>query len=64
MRPAGSIPRASSWRWPNIDRFVTLAQNMKVATLDLLATAAVRDASDGADFMREIERRPEIRAQS
>jgi exopolyphosphatase/guanosine-5'-triphosphate,3'-diphosphate pyrophosphatase len=46
----------------NIDRFVTLAQNMKVATLDLLATAAVRDASDGADFMREIERRPEIRA--
>jgi exopolyphosphatase/guanosine-5'-triphosphate,3'-diphosphate pyrophosphatase len=46
----------------NIDRFVTLAQNMKVTSLDLLATAAVRDAADGADFMGEIERRPEIKA--
>jgi exopolyphosphatase/guanosine-5'-triphosphate,3'-diphosphate pyrophosphatase len=46
----------------NIDRFVTLAQNMKVVSLDLLATAAVRDAADGPQFMREIERRPEIRA--
>jgi exopolyphosphatase / guanosine-5'-triphosphate,3'-diphosphate pyrophosphatase len=45
----------------NIDRFVTLARNMKVVSLDLLATAAVRDAADGADFMREIERRPDIR---
>ena len=45
----------------NIDRFVTLARNMKVRSLDLLATAAVRDAADGADFMREIERRPEIK---
>src|SRR5690242_11952865 len=46
----------------NIDRFVTLAKNMKVRSLDLLATAAVRDAADGPDFMREIERRPEIKA--
>jgi exopolyphosphatase / guanosine-5'-triphosphate,3'-diphosphate pyrophosphatase len=46
----------------NIDRFVTLAHNMKVKSLDLLATAAVRDAADGADFMREIERRPGIKA--
>lgn len=46
----------------NIDRFVTLARNMKVTSLDLLATAAVRDAADGPDFMREIERRQEIRA--
>ena len=36
----------------NIDRFTTLAHNMKVTSLDLLATAAVRDAADGADFMR------------
>src|SRR5215468_10173820 len=33
----------------NIDRFTTLAHNMKVTSLDLLATAAVRDASDGPD---------------
>ena len=46
----------------NIDRFTTLAHNMKVTSLDLLATAAVRDAADGADFMRELERRPGIKA--
>src|SRR5271167_983876 len=41
----------------NIDRFTTLAHNMKVKSLDLLATAAVRDAVDGPDFMRELARR-------
>ncbi|HTE80604.1 MAG TPA: Ppx/GppA family phosphatase, partial [Reyranella sp.] len=41
----------------NIDRFTTLAHNMKVTSLDLLATAAVRDASDGRDFMRELASR-------
>ena len=46
----------------NIDRFATLAHNMKVKSLDLLATAAVRDAADGADFMCEIARRPGIEA--
>jgi exopolyphosphatase / guanosine-5'-triphosphate,3'-diphosphate pyrophosphatase len=46
----------------NIDRFSTLARNMKVKSLDLLATAAVRDASDGPQFMRELERRPGIKA--
>ena len=45
----------------NIDRFTTLAHNMKVTSLDLLATAAVRDAADGEDFMRELARRPGIR---
>jgi exopolyphosphatase/guanosine-5'-triphosphate,3'-diphosphate pyrophosphatase len=44
----------------NIDRFVTLAHNMKVRSLDLLATAAVRDAADGADFMRQLASRPGI----
>ena len=44
----------------NIDRFMILAHNMKVTTLDLVATAAVRDAVDGADFMREIASRPGI----
>jgi len=46
----------------NIDRFVTLAHNMKVTSLDLLATAAVRDASDGPEFMRQMESRPGIKA--
>jgi exopolyphosphatase/guanosine-5'-triphosphate,3'-diphosphate pyrophosphatase len=46
----------------NIDRFTTLAHNMKVTSLDLLATAAVRDAADGPAFMQEIERRPGIKA--
>ena len=46
----------------NIDRFSTLAQNMKVTSLDLLATAAVRDAADGPEFMNELARRPGIKA--
>ena len=45
----------------NIDRFTTLAHNMKVTSLDLLATAAVRDAADGAAFMRELASRPGIK---
>jgi exopolyphosphatase/guanosine-5'-triphosphate,3'-diphosphate pyrophosphatase len=39
----------------NIERFAVLARNMEVARLDLLATAAVRDAADGADFVRRVE---------
>jgi exopolyphosphatase/guanosine-5'-triphosphate,3'-diphosphate pyrophosphatase len=46
----------------NIDRFTTLAHNMKVTSLDLLATAAVRDASDGPQFMQALESRPGIKA--
>lgn len=41
----------------NLQRFVTLARNMKVARLDLLATAAVRDANDGQAFIAEVQRR-------
>lgn len=41
----------------NLERFVTLALNMQVARLDLLATAAVRDASDGEAFVHAVERR-------
>src|SRR5688572_5978441 len=40
----------------NIERFANLARNMKVARLDLLATAAVRDAADGAQFIDRIGR--------
>lgn len=46
----------------NIDRFHTLAHNMKVTSLDLLATAAVRDASDGPEFMNALASRPGIAA--
>jgi exopolyphosphatase/guanosine-5'-triphosphate,3'-diphosphate pyrophosphatase len=46
----------------NIDRFHTLAHNMKVTSLDLLATAAVRDASDGPEFMKALASRPGIEA--
>ena len=54
-------PQGVEMALANIDRFTTLAHNMKVTSLDLLATAAVRDAADGADFMRELGRRPGIK---
>jgi exopolyphosphatase/guanosine-5'-triphosphate,3'-diphosphate pyrophosphatase len=38
-----------------------LAHNMKVTSLDLLATAAVRDASDGPQFMHQLASRPASR---
>src|SRR6185369_8269017 len=41
----------------NLERFVTLARNMNVARLDMLATAAVRDAEDGEQFVAEVKRR-------
>ena len=41
----------------NIARFVVLARHMGVGRLDILATAAVRDASDGSKFVAELERR-------
>lgn len=41
----------------NLERFVTLARNMKVARFDMLATAAVRDAEDGEAFVAEVKRR-------
>jgi exopolyphosphatase / guanosine-5'-triphosphate,3'-diphosphate pyrophosphatase len=47
----------------NIERFVALARALGVARLDILATAAVRDASDGAAFVAEIERKNQIKIQ-
>lgn len=40
-----------------VARFVALAKAMHVARLDVLATAAVRDAEDGKAFVAELERR-------
>lgn len=36
-------------------RFILMARRMEVESLDILATAAVRDAVDGAEFVRSIE---------
>lgn len=40
----------------NLRRFQALAEAMGAETLDAVATAAVRDAVNGADFIREVER--------
>src|SRR5689334_11073620 len=37
-------------------RFVALAQSVGVRRLDVIATAAVRDAEDGADFAAQVEK--------
>jgi exopolyphosphatase/guanosine-5'-triphosphate,3'-diphosphate pyrophosphatase len=55
-------PQGVEMALANIDRFTTLAHNMRVTSLDLLATAAVRDASDGPEFMRALASRPGIEA--
>ncbi|MEX2201428.1 MAG: exopolyphosphatase [Dongiaceae bacterium] len=39
----------------NLNRFVRLARAMAVGELHLLATAAVRDASNGPEFCRQVE---------
>ncbi|HVI52089.1 MAG TPA: Ppx/GppA family phosphatase [Candidatus Sulfotelmatobacter sp.] len=39
----------------SLGRFVRLARAMPVSVLDILATAAVRDATDGENFVREVE---------
>lgn len=45
----------------NLQRFVALSRAIGVGRLDVLATAAVRDAEDGKEFVGEIERRFGIR---
>lgn len=39
----------------NLGRFCTILEGMQVERVDVVATAAVRDAADGADFVREVE---------
>jgi exopolyphosphatase/guanosine-5'-triphosphate,3'-diphosphate pyrophosphatase len=41
----------------NLDRFARIAQAMEVVRLDLLATAAVRDAENGPQFVADVEYR-------
>ncbi len=40
-----------------IARFLVMANRLEVASLDIIATAAVRDAENGADFVRGIEQK-------
>lgn len=40
-----------------VERFVHLARAMGVAALDVLATAAARDATDGPEFIARLEKR-------
>ena len=41
---------------PNLVRFTSLARAMGVGRIDLIATAAVREASDGEEFRATVER--------
>jgi exopolyphosphatase/guanosine-5'-triphosphate,3'-diphosphate pyrophosphatase len=45
----------------NLERFVALARTAKADNLHVLATAAVRDADDGADFVNAVERACNVR---
>jgi exopolyphosphatase / guanosine-5'-triphosphate,3'-diphosphate pyrophosphatase len=40
----------------NLPRFMVLAEELEVASIQAIATAAVRDAKDGPAFAREVER--------
>jgi exopolyphosphatase/guanosine-5'-triphosphate,3'-diphosphate pyrophosphatase len=56
--PTGKLnPQGVELALVNLLRFTRLAEAMSVATLDLLATAAVRDAENGRAFVAEVERR-------
>lgn len=42
-------------------RFLRMAERMEVASLDVLATAAVRDAEDGAAFVQQLQTRYRVK---
>lgn len=54
-------PDAMTRALDNLKRFTALAQAMGVTRLDALATAAARDAKNGPDFVREVEKACQIR---
>src|SRR5215469_3748651 len=45
----------------NLQRFIALARAAGASRIDVLATAAVRDAEDGAEFVNDVEKRFSIR---
>lgn len=46
-----------------IARFMVMARRLEVASLDILATAAVRDAENGREFVAALERQHNIKVQ-
>src|SRR5436190_17172160 len=50
-------PQGVELAFANVERFTALARALAVDHLAIIATAAVRDASDGRDFAAEIEER-------
>src|ERR1700742_4304750 len=56
LNPEG-VPSAMA----SIGRFIRLTRAMRIGTLDILATAAVREATDGRAFVAEIERRWKVK---
>jgi exopolyphosphatase / guanosine-5'-triphosphate,3'-diphosphate pyrophosphatase len=49
-------PKGIACAFANLPRFVALCRGMNVARLDMLATAAVRDAADGPEFAATLSR--------
>ncbi|NQU58558.1 MAG: Ppx/GppA family phosphatase [Rhodospirillales bacterium] len=50
-------PAGVELAYASLSRFINLSHAMGVDHLELVATAAVRDAADGADFVTEVKRR-------
>ena len=50
-------PEGASLALSTLRRFTDLARAMDVGRLDVIATAAVREAEDGAEFAKAVERR-------
>ena len=62
VRRTGRLDPAGAARaLDNLERFGALLRAMEVAAVDAVATAAVRDAADGADFAAAAERRAGFR---
>ena len=58
MRTSGRLnPEGVALALRSLGRFVGLARAMAAARIDILATAAVREAADGAAFVADVERR-------
>ncbi|MDP6788659.1 MAG: hypothetical protein QGI13_16215 [Rhodospirillales bacterium] len=58
LRTSGRLaPDGVALALGSLGRFIGLARAMAVARIDILATAAVREAADGADFVADVERR-------